>query len=157
MTEWGWRPERTNGIWRYGAEWLRPFVAAAPFVSMLLLLLMFFMLDGALTMSRGVLFDLPQGSGLEGEQAGHVVLIVPMRHETMVFFDDSRYLLNDALSVRALGDRLSDFFSRSANKTLLVLADRRVTNGELVTFAEIAKSNGVGKLLVAEKRTGEAN
>ena len=37
MSPWGWTPERTLGIWRYGAIWLRPFAdfayAMPPLVS----------------------------------------------------------------------------------------------------------------------------
>ena len=45
MTDWRWRPERTMGIWRHGAGWLRPFVAAAPYVTVGLLLLMHELLE----------------------------------------------------------------------------------------------------------------
>ena len=151
MSVWGWRPERTMGIWRYGAGWLRPFVAAAPFVTVALLLLMLHMVSGKLTLAKGILFDLPEGSLADGEQTELVALVMPVRHETMVFFDDSRYLLGDAASTRALGEHLAERVGRSASKSLLVLADRRVAGGELMELAAMAKRNGVSRLLFAEK------
>ena len=149
---WGWKPERTVGIWRYGAGWLKPFVAAAPFLSVGLILLMLHMVGGTMTVAEGVLFDLPDGAGTEGENTEMVALVTPMRHDTMIFFDDSRYILGDPASIRAFGENLAASAGRNANKTLLVLADRRVTGGDLMGLAALAKRSGVEKILFAEKK-----
>mgnify|MGYP003321904120 CR=1 FL=1 len=77
---------------------------------------------------------------------------MPIPHETVVFFDDSRYLLGDPTSVRVFEESLAGAVSRSDSKTLVVLADRRVAGGELMDLAAIAKRNGVNKVLFAEKR-----
>ena len=152
MTSWGWRPERTAGIWRHGAGWIRPFVAAAPFLSVLLSMMMLHFVSGTLTAARGVLFDLPVDDGhAEGEATELVVLVMPMRHATMAFFDDSRYLLDDAASVRALGERVAERISKSGSKTLLVLSDRRVAGGELMKIVTLARKNGVRRLLFSQK------
>lgn len=156
MTDWGWRPERTMGIWRHGAGWTRPIVAAAPYLTVLLLLLQFFLISGVLTVEKGVLFDLPEQGMDEGAATDLVALVVPMRHETMVFFDDSRYLLGDAASVRTLGEHVAARASRSELKSLLILADRRVSGGDLMTLAAVLRRNGIKRLLFAEKRA-EAN
>ena len=152
MTDWRWRPERTTGIWRHGAGWMRPFVAAAPFLSVLLLLMLFRFVSGTLTLSQGVLFDLPEHDGFgEGESTELVLLVLPMRHETMAFFDDSRYLLDDAAPVRSLGERVAERVSESGSTTLLVLADRRVAGGELMKVATLVRKSGVRRLLFAKK------
>ena len=151
MSAWGWSPERSQGIWRHGAVWMRPVVAAAPWLTVILLLLMLFAVGGTFTSSKGVLFDLPEGMLDEGEATGLVALIMPTDHETLVFFDDARYLLGDATSTKALGDHLAESVRRSGDKTLLVLADRRVAGGELMKFSGIARRGGVEKVLFAEK------
>ena len=46
--------------------------------------------------------------------------------------------------------------SKSTYKTLLALADRRVTGGELMSFAALARRSGVRKVLFAEKKSGDA-
>ena len=153
-TPWGWRPERTLGIWRYGAGWLRPFAAAVPFLTILLLLLMLHIVGGTLTAAQGVLFDLPDAGLADGEATGLVALVLPREHETLVFFDDSRYVLGDESSLRALGENLAARTEKSSTRTLLVLADRRVAGGELMKFAAVARRNGVGKILFAEKKAG---
>ena len=152
MSAWGWRPERTKGIWRHGAGWLRPIVAAAPYLTVGLLVLMFHMIGGKLTFAKGVLFDLPEDSRqTDGELTDLVALVMPMRHDVVVFFDDARYLLDEATSVKALGDHLSERVRRSEKKSLLVLADRRIAGGDLLKLASLARQNGVERILFAEK------
>ena len=153
-TPWGWTPERTLGIWRYGAAWMRPIAAAVPYITVLLLLAMLHFVGGTLTAAKGVLFDLPEAGLEDGESTGLVALVMPMPHETMVFFDDSRYLLGDEASLRALGENLALRAEKSSSKTLLVLADRRVAGGELMRIAAVARRNGVGRILFAEKKAG---
>lgn len=151
MSPWGWSPERTEGVWRYGAKWMKPFVAAVPWLTVGLLVMMLYMVGGTFTSSKGVLFDLPEGGLENGEATGLVALIMPTEHETLVFFDDSRYLLDDSASATSLSEHLAESVRRSGDKTLLVLADRRVSGGELMRFASIAKMGGVAKVLFAEK------
>ena len=152
MSPWGWTPERTSGIWRHGAGWLRPFSAAVPWITVLLLLLMLHFASNTLTSAKGTLFDLPDAGLAEGEATGLVALAIPHAHETLVFFDDSRYVLDDAASMRAFGEHLSERVSLSESKTLLVLADRRIRGGDLMNLAAVAKKGGAAKILFAQKR-----
>jgi biopolymer transport protein ExbD len=159
MSQWNWKPERTQGVWRTGPVWLRPFLSAVPWITVLLLVLMFHIVGGTLTSFEGVLFDLPDSAGLrDDEPATLVALVMPMsrrtalQHETLVFFDDSRYVLDDAASVRAFGEHLSERVARSPSKTLLVLADRRVSAGELMRLVGIARESGVRHVQIAERR-----
>ena len=153
-TPWGWKPERTLGIWRHGAAWTRPITAAMPFLTVMLLMLMLHYVGGTLTSAKGVLFDLPAPGLAEGEATGLVALVLPMPHETLVFFDDSRYLMGDEASVRALAENIALRAEKSSTKTLLVLADRRVAGGELMRLATVARRNGMNRILLAEKNTG---
>jgi biopolymer transport protein ExbD len=151
MSNWGWMPERAQGVWRHGALWFKPFAVAAPFLSLLVLILQFHIVGGTFTSAKGVLFDLP-GPGIgEGEKTDMVALLMAMPRETLVFFDDSRYILGDDSSVGAFGDNLAERVRRTGEKTLLVLADRRVAGGELMEFAAVARRCGVQKVLFAEK------
>ena len=158
MSPWKWTPERTQGIWRHGPAWLKPFAAAVPWLTVMLLLLMLYIIGGTLVTERGILFDLPDSSGLdEGERASLVALVMPMPHETLVFFDDARYTIGDETSAAAFVSHLEDRVSKSERKKLLVLADRRVATGELMKIAAMAKRTGVGSVLFAEKRAGKVD
>lgn len=156
MSPWNWRPERTQGVWRHGSLSLRPLVASAPWITIGLILLMFWVIGGTIVSAKGVLFDLPEENLAEGEPSGPVALIVPIPHETLVFFDDSRYLMSDPNSMGALSEHLNDISPRLDGKPLLVLADRRVANGEIMKFAALARKNGIRKVLFAEKKAGDS-
>lgn len=154
MSPWNWSPERTEGIWRYGPASIRPFVSASPWITIGLLLLMFWYIGGTLVAEKGVLFDLPSEGQGEGESTGSVAMIVPGPRSTLVFFDDSRYLLDDANSLSALSDHLAEMSARPGHKTMLALVDRRISHGEVMTFVNLARKRGVEKVLVAEKKEG---
>ena len=152
MSPWGWSPERTQGIWRYGAPRMRPFAAAVPWLTIGLLLLMMHFVGGTFTSAKGVLFDLPEAGLAEGEATELVALVMPMPHETLVFFDDSRYLMGDAASLSSLAERLTERAGRNGVRTLLVMADRRVVGGDLMQLAAVARRSGLDRILFAERR-----
>ena len=156
MSQWGWTPARNLGIWRYGAGWSRPIAAAIPYLTVCLLLIMMHMVGGTMTSCRGVLFDLPDGSLSDGEASELVALVMPVQHETMIVFDDARYLLGDAASMRSFGEDLSGSVERRTGKSLLILADRRVSTGHLMEVVSAAKRSGVDKILLAGKREDAA-
>ena len=152
MISWGWRPGRTEGIWRHGLPAMRPLVAAAPWLTVMLLLVMFHLLDGELVAAKGVLFDLPDSGVAEGEASGLVALVLPMHHETLVFFDDARYSLSDAASVATLKDRLGTCAGAEPSGTFLLLADRRVPTGDVMRLVGIARESGLVRVQIAERR-----
>ena len=156
MSQWGWTPARNLGIWRYGAGWSRPIAAAIPYLTVCLLLIMMHMVGGTMTSCRGVLFDLPDGAQSDGEASELVALVMPVQHETMIVFDDARYLLGDAASMRSFGEDLSGSVERRTGKSLLILADRRVSTGHLMEVVSAAKRSGVDKILLAGKREDAA-
>ena len=156
MSQWGWTPARNLGIWRYGAGWSRPIAAAIPYLTVCLLLIMMHMVGGTMTSCRGVLFDLPDGAQTDGEASELVALVMPVQHETMIVFDDARYLLGDAASMRSFGEDLSGSVERRTGKSLVILADRRVSTGHLMEVVSTAKRSGVGKVLLAGKREDDA-
>ena len=154
MSQWGWTPARNLGVWRYGAGWIRPIAAAIPYLTVGLLLLMMQMIGGTLTAYRGVLFDLPDGEFADGDSQGMVALVMPVQRETMVVFDDVRYLLGDAASMRSFAESLADSTERREGKSLLILADRRVSTGHLMEVVSAAKRGGVNRILLAGKHGG---
>ena len=163
MSQWNWKPERTQGVWRTGPVWLRPFLSAVPWIAVRLLVRMFHMVGGALPSFEGVLFDLPDSAGLrDDEPATLVALVMPMsrrtalQHETLVFFDDGRYTLGDETSASALASHLEERAAKTDRKTLLVLVDKSIATSDLVKFSGIAKRSGIARIPTAEKREGEA-
>lgn len=152
MSPWGWNPVRSQGIWRYGARWMRPFVAAAPWLTVLLILLMFHVIGGTFTLAKGVLFELQPAETEDGEYTKLVAMVIPVSGETLVFFDDARYMLGDPASVASLGEHVAERTAKTDSKSLLVLADRRVNGGELMKFSGILRRAGVERVLFAGKK-----
>lgn len=155
MSEWGWRSTRAQGIWRYGPAWMRPFAAAVPWVTVGLLLLLLRLLSDTLSISQGTAFELPEAGQADVEPTSLVALVMPGDDsQPLVFFDDARYALNETIASSALADHLTDRAGRVADKSLLVLVDRRVASGETMKLASLARKSGLRRILFAEKRSG---
>lgn len=156
-SSWNWTAPRTVGISDFGPRWLRSLVYALPWITVLLLLLMLYIVSGTLTSAKGVIFELPEGDQLEGSSSPLVALVVPSAHETLVFFDDARYSLGDRESVAALGEHFSSRIAKVEDRTLVVMVDRRVTGGELARLASVARTGGIRRLLLANKQEEESD
>jgi biopolymer transport protein ExbD len=150
---WNWRRTTDRGMWKYGPQWLQPLSAAVPWITVGLALLMIHLVSGTLTAAEGVLFDLPDSGLTEGAVTPLVALVTPMKNETLVFFDDARYSLEDGASAAALGEQLADRALKVEQKTLLVLADRRTAAADLMKVASLARLSGLTRILFANRRT----
>lgn len=161
MTRWGWSESRAaKGVDRLA--WMRPFSSAVPWITVMLLLLMFHLVGGTFTSAEGVLFDLPAVGETEGAKTQLVALVLPMSREnslreTLVFFDDARYVLGDAASENSLGAELAARAAKTGDRTLLLLADRRVSGGDLMRLAALVRSSGVERVLFAERKESGAD
>lgn len=153
MSQWEWTPPRTLGIWRHGAGWLRPVMASVPYVTICLLLMLMYLVSGAQTSLKGVLFDLPDGHFADGERTGLVAMAVVIDREPFVILDDSRFPLGDPASMQSFRDSLVECLERTRDKTLLVLADRRIQTGHLMGLVSVARDSGVSRVLMAGRRT----
>lgn len=155
MTPWGWSAERAARGRFGGLQWLHPFAAAVPWITVGLLMMMMHVVGGATTSREGVLFDLPDAGFADGVDTKLVALVIPMPKEprkTLVFFDDARFTIGDDVSLAAFAGQLAERTAKTDNRTLLVLADRRVSGGDLMKFAAVARKSGVERILFAEKR-----
>ena len=152
MNGWKWLPERNLGIWRQGAPWLRPLAAAAPYLTVGLLLVMLYVLSGTYSLAKGTLFDLPEGDFADVKETDLVAAVMPVANETVVFFDDSRYLLDDEAAMRSFRRDLSRRLESAERKTLLLLADRRISTGSMMGLVERIRACGVARVLVAGRR-----
>lgn len=149
---WGWS-EKRKAARSPGGDWLRPLSKAAPWLTVGVAVLMMALLSGTFSGAKGILFQLPSAEGGETVSPGAVALVMRASGETLVFFDDARYVLNDPASLAVFVEGLKRGFSSSTNKTgdLLVLADKSVSCEELFKFAEAAKEGGAKKVLFATR------
>ena len=156
-SSWNWTRPRPAGLSKHGPRWLKPLAVAVPWVTVLLLLQMLYIISGTLTTAKGVVFELPEGDLIEGTSSPLVALVSPSANDTLVFFDDARYSLGDRESVAAFGEHLASRVAKVEDGTLVVMADRRVTGGELARLASVARSGGVKRLLFSNEPKGSVN
>lgn len=148
---WNWRTARTTDFSRPKlGDWL-PFVEAVPYVAVMLLFLLLYFLSGTLSSAKGVLFDLPSSDAMDHANISLAALVMPTAKETLVFFDDARYVLEDESSMDAFANQLATRVSAAEFPSLLVLADKRVAGGDLMRLAAMARRSGVKKLFFAAK------
>lgn len=152
--KWGWSEARAANESKSPGSiaWLRPLSAAVPWITVGLLTLMLYMVSGVYTRAQGLAVSLPDTGIGEGLKASLVALVIPSARETLVFFDDTRYVLDDEASLAAFGEQLAERARKAKEDSLLVLADGRVASGKLMTVAAEAKRRGIARLLFAERR-----
>lgn len=158
MSSWGWRNRRHYGRGEYAPRWLRPISAAVPWLTVLLLFQMILLLGGVQTSTEGVLFALPEpvAGGLveKGDiaESSLVALLVPTPQGTLVFFDDTRYVLDDHVQMQRFVEQLKIRVKSPGRETLLALADRRIGWGNLTRFRDYVRAGGVGQIQFAQKK-----
>ena len=149
--KWGWQTASRDLRARTEFVAWEPLSEVAPYLATGLLFLLLYILSAPLTSAKGVLFDLPAMEVVEDMHISLAALVLPTAHETLVFFDDARYIMEDESSMDAFAGQLADRLSAAEAPALLVLADKRVKSGELMRLAELAKRSGVQKILFAAK------
>lgn len=138
--------------------WLRYISQMAPWLTLVLLAVMFIFLQGALAPAPSLAFDLPDAGSADSAQPGLVALLLPggaeggMAEGTLVFFDDARYVLSDPAGAEEFAGRLGDRAMETKCGTLTLLADRRVPAGDVMQVMAIARSKRLSHVQLAEKR-----
>ncbi len=152
MSEWGWDDRRRRGGRSYLPRGLRPLVKVVPWVTVGLLFMIIYLVGGAFTKASGALFALPETEVSDVADADAVALLLVTPQGTLVFFDDTRYLLEDESQMLQFSEALSEKMAGRDGRTLLALADMRIRGGNLFRFAAVAKRSGVERVLFAEKK-----
>ena len=155
---WSRQIRRHRTIYRFGGPWSRTLLASVPWINALVLIILLFAIHGQLVISPGVAFDLPSAPLREGTRPGLTALMLqvvrsdqPIGEETLIFFDDDRYVAQAAGQMDLLTERLRNRITLSAQREMLLLADKRVPHGEVLRFVKVAREAGVRQVLVAEK------
>lgn len=156
MITWGWKNRRPRGMREHAPRWLRPLSAAVPWLTVGLLFQMICLMGGALTSAEGVLFALPEQPRdrvvSDVGESTLVALLQPTRQGTLIFFDDTRYVLDDDVQMSRFADQLKARIKAPEQDTLLALADIRISWGDLHRFRGFARRSGIGQILFAEKK-----
>jgi biopolymer transport protein ExbD len=125
------------------ARILRGHLDAAPFVSVLFLVVIFVM-AGSLLYTPGVRVELPQGEGLPGTDQPTVAVAVDANGRL--------YFQNQVVDGVQLQSRLREAAAHSpAPLTLVIMADKAVTTESLVNLTLLATNAGIYHHLLATR------
>lgn len=125
---------------------VRGLLQVAPWVNVILLVLLFFILNSAYVLQPGVAIDLPTSPATGGARFGS--LIVTVAKDDLLFYDDERITL-DGLATVLARDALKD-----PERTLIIEADGQVDHATLVTIYDQATAAGLRRVVLATRPAG---
>ncbi len=119
-----------------------PTLNLAPFVDIVFLLVIFFMVTSTfITPEEGLPVDLPSAQSAEQEPTGVPVVVVDARGQ--VFLGNRRY--SDAALFAELKDRLAG----KKDRTVVLRADSKVPHGRVVEVMDILRQAGASRVAIA--------
>jgi len=121
--------------------------SAVPLAGVMFLFLLYLLVNSTLLLTEGASFvRLPKGTKVR--PFGHTRSVVVAMDK-----DANLYFYNQRVNYEALGRELKRLTSRKdADDLLLILkADRSIRYEQIASFAEMAQTNGVGRIWLASK------
>jgi biopolymer transport protein ExbD len=146
-----------RGVYRFGGPWAQSVIYSVPWINTLILIVLLFVYHQRIAISPGIVFNLPSAPLREGSHTGLTALMFAVTHESMareealVFFDDMRYMVQDDEQMSTLAEQIRLRMKNVDSKDFLLLADKRVSHGDIMRFVTILRNAGVSKINVAER------
>jgi biopolymer transport protein ExbD len=156
-SHWGnWRADVLRERFRPRSRIAQAWLSAVPWISVMLIVGLFWVVGDRMRVQPGVAFDLPPAPFREGMHYGLTAVMLPVsrpsgQSETLVFFEDEPYSTAVPAQVRQLGEALRNRAARETRRELLLLADRRVSHGDVMAAVELARAAGIQRINVAAK------
>ena len=142
---------------RFSNRWFNNFSSVIPWIDVIIIIVLLLVVNNRLTIIPGIVFDLPSAPLRGGTHNALTAVMIPVVQdinsgsETLVFFDDERFSMNDEeLSVR-LSDKVRNRIQASSNHDMLLLADKNIPHGDVIRFVNIVREAGVRRVNVGEK------
>ncbi len=134
-------------------------ISLAPWLDLVLLLVLFLLLQTHFVLQPGVLIRLPTTRFSDGSRPvmALVVLSVPGESEKafreIAFFDDARYRLDQERYRDALREALAARARKRPDGDLAILADKSVSHGTIMTLCDMARDAGIGRVNVSSRES----
>jgi biopolymer transport protein ExbD len=142
---------------RFSKTWFRNF-RGIPWIDALIIMVLLLYVNNRLTIIPGMVFELPQAPLRGGTQGAvltavmiPVVQDVSSGSETLVFFDDERFSMEDEEFDLRLSGKVRARVQASATHDMLLLADKNIPHGDVMRFVNIAREAGINRVNVGEK------
>lgn len=130
-------------------------VSMAPWLDFVLLLFMFGLIHSTQVLQPGVVVSLPEAPFSQGSGTELVAVVLAVSNSdtggshAMVFFDDERFLVEEAGQMNAFAMALSDRHLDHPESPLVLQADQGIPQGMIVSIINVAAGVGVKQVNVA--------
>jgi len=112
-----------------------------PLVDVLLILIVFFAITSTFLEQPGIKLQLPKAASSDLQKIEKAVLIISKNSE--LFFRDKNISLDELPGI------LEVAMETSLDKSLIISADEKVEHGLVVSIMDLARQNGVEKLVIS--------
>jgi len=142
---------------RFGNRWFQNFSGGIPWIDSVIIIVLLLAVNHRLTIVPGMVFDLPAAPLRGGTHNALNAVMVPVVQdvsrgsETLIFFDDERFSMNDEELLLRLSEKVRNRIQASSNHDLLLLADKNIPHGDVIRFVNIVREAGVRRVNVGEK------
>ena len=115
-----------------------------PFVDIILVVLIIFMVTTPIIMNPGIKIQLPKAAS--GEETKQTKLNVSIAK-------DGKILLNGAVeNDNSLAQKVKDLVAKNKEIQAIIAADKDVAHGTVIRVIDIVKSNGVSKFAISTEK-----
>lgn len=153
---WGkWRSETLRNRFTRRGWGGQALLAAAPWLNGVLLAILLLAVGDRILVRPGVVFELPHAPFREGLRYGLTAVMIPVPRtngmETVVFFDEERFEMTTQAKQEQLAERIRTRVEHEPRREILLLADRRIPHGDVMTLVNLARDAGVSRVNVSTK------
>ena len=119
-----------------------------PFVDIILVILIIFMVTAPFVLKTGFSLDLPKANSAEA--------IKSTTKLNITISTDGRLLLNGAfVSATEIEDKLKQHISKAEDTHVVISADQNVLHGKVISVINMVKALGLKKVAIATKKSKE--
>lgn len=112
-----------------------------PLIDVLFILIIFFTISSTFLEQPGIKLELPTAKTSETQKTEKAVLYI--NDDATLFF------MNEPVTLENLPERLQEAMTTNIDKSLIISADKKVQHGLVVKVMDIARANGVAKLVIS--------
>jgi biopolymer transport protein ExbD len=122
----------------------RSLLNITPLIDVLFILIIFFAVSSTFLEQPGIKLELPEAKQTELQKIEKAVLFISV--------DQQLLLREKEISIDNLAPMLRDLMEQSLDRALIINADKGVPHGFVVQVMDIARQNGVKKLVIATEQ-----
>lgn len=135
----------------------RGFVSVAPWLDVLLLLILYVLLSYQQVIQPGVIVEMPSAPFEEGSRAAMIAVVISVpsttggRPEELIFFDDERFRVRVEADQERLRHAVRARIRQHPDADLVIQSDRSVRHGTVMDLMGTAYASGVARVNLATR------